>query len=525
MTYFNDNNDSDDTGSTETETDEINQNDTETEGEVEYRHLTADPDTEAPDFYTLLQIARDDGLVGEEENILTVSLGMLRGKLIILYGVARGGKDAIVEAAISLYKSDYVYEWPTDESPTAPFYNADEINSYPTQYFGDLARIQEHQEKIAKAFGEGKDADRDVTDISAPEGEETKLQKLECPRTTLATIALDNENVDLNDFPELLKRALLLSVDASKQQTDRVVYRKAREHADQIDREVDPVQVAKVRQYLNAIPVDEFDDHPNNKIVNPAAIEIAEQKPMPTEFPEARFDFDRFLEFIETVTLFNHADRMAVDSGRGLKMLTTPTDIWYAMKILGERMILSSLNLTDEDQAVLRYLRESKSMVERSDIQTGLREAGYHINDRDVSRSLTSMREKGYVKVDKSSSPHSFSLSPFASITDFEVGLDYESIVEAAKDVVYEINGVPDEAADEYVERYCEGTGTFGVDPYTGEQTDITEDASLQEAVDNETDAVADVFDEPMFGAEDDDETDEMEDSDETETAEGGTLV
>ncbi|WP_330630696.1 hypothetical protein [Halocatena halophila] len=519
MSYFNeDNNDSDDT-STETTTEpDDNAN------ESIDLYQTAGPDVDTPDFHTILQIVRDSGLVGEEENILTIVLGMLRGKLIILYGVSRSGKDAIMEAAIDLYKDDYVYEWPTGESPTAPFYNADEINGYPVQYFGDLARVQEHQEKILKAFGEGKDAERDVTDISAPEGEETKLQTLSCPRTTTATIALDNENVDLNDYPEMLKRALMLSVDSSKQQTERVVMRKLREHADQVEKEVDAVEKAEVRQYLSDIPVEKFNDHPNNKIVNPAAIEIGKQKMMPTDFPEARFDVDRFVEFIGTTTLFNHADRMTIDTGRGLKMLTTPTDIWYGMKILGERMILSSLNLTDEDQAVLRYLRESKSMCDKADIQMGLREAGYNINDRDIRRSLDSMREKGYVRVDKSSSPHSFSLSPFASITNFEVGLDYEAIVEEAKEVVYNIDGVSDEVADEYVERYCEGTGTFVTDPFTGEELDITEDASLQEAVDSQTEAVADVFDEPMFGT--DSEDDENKDSDDSDNMEltGGTL-
>ncbi|MFC7191897.1 hypothetical protein ACFQL7_20645 [Halocatena marina] len=484
----------------------------------EHLHQTAKPGVEAPDFHTILLAVRDTGLVGEEENILTVTVGMIRGKLIILYGVARGGKDAIIEAAMNLYPQDYTYEWPSDESPTAPFYKANDINEYPVQYFGDLASIQEHQEKIMKAFGEGKNADRDVTDISAPEGEETKLQELECPRTNLATIALDNRNVDLNDFPEILKRALMLSVDASKQQTDRVVYRKAQEHADQVEREVDPVRVAEIRQYLGNIPVEKFDDHPNNKIVNPAAIEIAEQKPMPTEFPEARFDFDRLLDFVGTVTLFRHAERMTVDTGRGLKMLTTPTDIWFAMKILGERMVMSSLNLTDEDQAVLRYLRESSSMVDRTDIQQGLRQAGYNINDRDIQRSLTSMREKGYVQVDKSSSPHSFSLSPFASVTEFEVGLDYQKIVDAAAESIYKVSGVPEAVADEYVRRYCEGEGTFVTDPYDGEEIDITEDTSFQDSVNDATDDIADAFDEPVFGSTDDAEESEPEPEPEPET-------
>lgn len=492
---------------------------------VESLVVNPDETEQPPSFFNLLQLAQDEGLVGEEDTLLTVTVASVRGGLVILYGISRGGKDKVIEAALSLFPPDYAYEWSTgSDSATANYYDAERLNEYDVHYVGDLARMDENLETIAKAWGEGKDAQRKKTNMTGGlDGEGTvDVQELECPRSLFASIATDNRNFDLNDWPEFQKRAFMKGVDGSKSQTEAILRRKALEHAGQTERNVSPVNAAQIRQYMGDIPVEDFDSHPNNKVVNPAAINIIEQKPLPTEFAEARFDGDKLLGFIETVTLIRHVNRFTVDTGRGLTMLTTPTDVWYTMKILGENMVMSALNLTDEDQAILRYLRESNETPTKRDIQQDLRGAGYNIQSRDVERSLKSMIERGYVRVaSDGGNANTYTLSEFASITNHKVGLDYSVVVEAARDGVREIDGISDPVADAYIQRYCEGNGLFAIDPYTGEEIDITEDNGLQEAVNEATEDVADIFsEEPFFGS-DDDGDDEQEAEPQTQ----GTLA
>lgn len=496
-------------------------------------HLVIDPDeTETPpSFYELLQLAQDNGLVGEEDTLLTVTVCAVRGGLVILYGISRGGKDWVIERALELFPPDYSYEWSSgSDSDTANYYDAQRLNDYDVHYLGDLARMDEETEKIAKPWGEGKSARRKLTNINAPEGEEVEEQVIEAPRTVFASIATDNRNFDLNDFPEFEKRAFMKGVDGSRSQTEAILKRKALEHADRIDREISPVDAARIRDYMGNIPIEDFHEHPNNKIVNPAAVNIIEQSPLPTNFAEARFDGDKLLKFIETVTIIRHVNRFTVDTGRGFKMLTTPNDVWYTMKIMGENMVMSSLNLTDEDQAILRYLREATKTPTKRDIQQDLRGAGYNIQSRDVERSLSSMIERGYVRVaSDAGNANTYTLSEFAAVTTHEVGLDYSEIVKAAKEGVYEIPGVPESVADAYVERYCEGDGIIATDPYNGENVDITEDNDIQEAVDEATEDVAEIFnDEPFFGSENTDTDTDTDNDNESETDKGatsGTLV
>ncbi|QSG06350.1 hypothetical protein [Halapricum desulfuricans] len=493
-------------------------------------HLVIDPDEteQPPSFFELLQLAKDHGLVGEEDTVLTVTVAAVRGGLVILYGISRGGKDMVIEAALSLFPDDYSYEWSSgSDSKTANYYDAERLNQYDVHYLGDLARMDEETEKIAKPWGEGKDAERKKTNMTGgPDGEgDVDTQILYCPRTTFATIATDNRNFDLNDWPEFQKRAFMKGVDGTKSQTEEILRRKALEHADRVERNISPVDAARIREYMGSIPVDQFHEHPNNKIVNPASLNIIEQKPLPTEFAEARFDGDKLLGFIETVTLIRHVNRFTVDTGRGLKMLTTPNDVWYTMKILGENMVMSALNLTDEDQAILRYLRESNDTPTKRDIQQDLRAAGYNIQSKDVKRSIDSMLDRGYIRIaSDGGTSYTYTLSEFASITTHKVGLDYDEIVEAAADGIYKVPGIPEEVADAYVERYCEGNGLFAIDPYTGEEVDITEDNSLQEAVNEATEDVAEIFDDEPFFGNGSDESDN-DDQPEAEAQTQGTLA
>lgn len=439
-------------------------------------------DYDPPTLYESLQVAYDTGLVGEEDTVLTVVLSMIRGGLVVMTGPSRAGKDEVVDGAEGAFPAErMIWRWPVDDSPTAAYYQKDDINSYPVHRFPDLARLEEHQEKILKAFGEGRDAERYVTDVTLDDGGGVNDQVLTCPHTVIAFIASDNENVDLDDYPELRNRALTLSVDASEEQTKRVNERKARERAGMEPTRIDPMRRAQIQDYHSSVPVDEWTREPGNQILNPAAIEIHDQEPIPEKFPEARQDFDRLLEFMETVSLYHYTQRLVSETDRGRVMLVTPEDIWLAMTILGNKMVMSALNLTKEDQAILDLLEESHSNLSKAQIQQQLRAQGYHVSDRDVKRSLKSMREKGYVR-EFQSNPNEYAVSEFASVTRHEVGLDYGDIAEAAADTVG--NVVEEDAADAYRATFCRGNGLMSTHPFTGRAVDITEDDTLEQMLD-----------------------------------------
>jgi Fe2+ or Zn2+ uptake regulation protein len=465
-----------------------------------------------PSLFEVLQATRDEGLVGEEDTVLTLVFAMLRGQLVVMTGPARAGKDEAVDAAESVFDAEnLVYRWPVDDSETAAYYKRDTINQYDVHRFPDLARLEDHHEKILKAFGEGRDAERNRTNIAAEQadGGAVEDQILTCPKTVIAFIASDNEQINLDDYPELRNRALTLSVDASQEQTHRVNRRKAEEHAGMTERQVDAVRAAEIQAYHESIPVQSWTDIPGNKIVNPAAVNIHEQEPIPELFPEARQDFDRLLGFMETVTLYHYSERMVhEDSTR--RMFVTPVDVWEAMTVLGNKMVMSALNLTRQDRAILELLERSSQELTKAEIQQSLRSQGFNITDRDVKRSLDSMRTKGYVRVHQDST-NTYTFNEFGSVVHHDAGLDYAEVVRASEDQIYEL--VPDDYADLYVDRFCSGDGLITTHPFNGEAVDIREDNTLGEMMDAGVEGIESVFE------------DEEPDNDNDQQALTGTLT
>ena len=495
--------------------------------------------TSPPDLFTVLQAVHDSGLVGEEKTALTIalfSLGNEEAPGMMIQAPARGGKDFTLWKTLeTIYHADTVYKHPTDESETARYYSAKEANKYDLHYVGDMAAMPTGTEKMLKDWGEGNDSTRKVTDITkdADADDRTIEMVLDVPRAFFVTAATDNRNFNLNDYPELLKRFFTESVDTSKDQTERIIRRKAEEHAGQTRRSIDPIETAQIKDYFGAIPADLFMGNPNNRILKPGAVNIAKQtiedgRMMPTEFNEARFDFDRLMHFMGNCALYHHANRMVVDTGRGYTLLAAPVDYWYVMQIMGNSMVMSALNLTEEDRAILRFLRGVDFMPARKDIQQGLRALGHNIRDSDVSRSLDSMRESGYIREQSGGGgqPNTYKLSDFASVTDVDASMVYAEVVEAATEEVRNIDGVDDEVADYYVENYCQGSGLIAVDPFSGESLEITEDDAdrLAQEVASASDERKAIFDdEPMY-AQEQKEADAQKGLDTMTDGGGGTL-
>lgn len=450
---------------------------------------------EPPTLYEVLSAAHDSGLVGEEDTVLTLVLSMIRGQLIVMTGPSRAGKDATVDAAESVYDTgEMVYRWPVDDSETAAYYKRNEINQYPVHRFPDLARLEDHHEKILKAFGEGRDAERNRTDIMQEQagGDAVEDQVLECPQTIIAFIASDNKQINLDDYPELRNRALTLSVDASEEQTRLVNRRKAEEHAGQSEDSVDPIRREEIRSYHSSIPVHEWTDSRSKEIVNPMAVNIHEQEPIPEKFPEARQDFERLLEFMETVALYHYAERMTATQDGVERLFVTPVDVWETMTIIGNKMIMSALNLTRQDRAILELLNQSTEELTKADVQQALRAQGFHVADDEIRRSLDSMRTKGYVRVHQDN-VNTYTFNEFGQVVYHNAGIDYAETVSTAAEKIHEL--APDAKAELYEREFCEGTGLLTTHPFNGEAVDILEDNTLEEMMSEGIRGVQEVFD------------------------------
>lgn len=483
-------------------------------------------DINPPTLYEVSQLSRDYGLVGERDTHLVVFLSFLDGGFVIMLGLAAGGKDAVVDAAefctpggsgdtLSPDKggSDWVFKVPTSLSKTVLFQKTenagpDNPNNCRVHRHMDISSIRDKQflEDMWKRHGEGEPIDHSYTQVMGQDRTEI-TQTIYPPDCMVLFLAEDNNNVDLNDYPEVASRALTVTIDDSASQTELVNQRQAELETGSYARKVSPERADEIREYVGSIPMHMYGDDGSGGIRNPVAEAVNNQNPLPQMFTEARRDFPRLLDFMRAVCLFHYDERMEtphLDNADTVTMLITPADAWLAMRIFGEKMVLSALNLRDKDFKLLQILRETPDQgFSAAELQMEMRDVGWNITSRDVRTSLENMISKGYVRKDQSTSPILWSATPFATQARREVNMDWQEVVDDTRETVYDT--MPDSVADEYESRFLEGEGLFVTHPFTGETVNLTEETAneLENKVEEREAEETDAFAEGLYDSDD----------------------
>jgi hypothetical protein len=444
-----------------------------------------------PTLYEVSQLKEDWGLVGEEDTHLVVILSFLGGSDVVMTGLSSGGKDAVVNAAEYCVPDDWVFKVPTSLSKTDLYTKAltetgsDNPNNCPVHRHKDITNIsgKDFLEDIWKAHGDDRPISHSWTEVMGQE-RESRSATLNPPNCIILFLASDNEQVDINDYAEVRNRLLVVSIDDSQELTERVNSRQAKQRAGMIDYNLTEKRTHEIRDYVASIPWPMYaDETGSGEYLNPIGYAIDQQNPLPQHFTEARRDFPRLMDFTESVTLFHYEDRLEIPQKRlsnqrdvGMVNLTvTPADAWLAMRVFGEKMVLSALNLRDKDFVLLTVLRQNDGTgMSAADLQMAMRDAGYNITQSDIRSAMDNMLTKGYIRKDQSSSPILYSATPFATKARREVNMDWPTIIEDTRDAIFET--YPDDVAVEYEETFLEGDGLLVTHPFTGETINLIEE-------------------------------------------------
>lgn len=467
-----------------------------------------------PSLYEVGQLIQDNGLEGEEDTALVTLLGTFLGGFVIVYGDSSAGKDEMTNSVIACYPNEGVgdvFKVPNSTSPLVLLEKAPEANDANIHVYPDSTDLPEHIEGLIKAHAEGREYTHEFLEVQG--GRSVEGRNMTPPDCIIYPWARNNNNFDINEHAELRNRAIVLEVDGSKEQTERVNTRQAMEEAGLYVRNTTIEEAEVIREHVGTIRgrIDRFGRKASiGKVRNPTMMAIDRMKPIPQHFPEARRDFPRLMRFMRAVTLYNWPERMeTVDSGGNPVILVTPADAWLAMKIFGEKLVMSALNLTDRDMLLIAYLRvNAPNGFTVSELQQSLRENGENVEDSDVKKSLKSMKHKGYVTVQKGESGvNEWSSGPFAAQATHQSRIIWEEVVAESEEVVRDILTEGD--AEEYVARYCRGDGLLVTHPFTGEVVNITEDDEFDQELADAESEMADVFDEPVYAGPDSHENDD----------------
>lgn len=479
--------------------------------------------SDTPNLHEILQLLEDDGLVGEEANALCCAVLYPAGNGVAITGPASTGKTWMMERVERLYRKsgDTAYHMPTNSSPTAIFYDHKAVNAHNVHIWGDITEMPSEWESILKALLEGKPADRKVTDITMDGGEGGADDKIVYPpRTSFVLFASNNQGFHSDELPELISRMVVLSTDASEEQTKRILQRQSDIGAGLYKKQIDGDRADEVHDHMAAVmQFAKLFTTAGGVVLDPVLPEITRNEVIPSLFPEARRDLGKLQKFMGAMAMFHFADRVKGFDANGTPqfhfneegkpvLYVTPEDAWLAMKVFGERLVMSALGLVEEDIAMLALLRDRKSAMTASKVRELLAaEAGINLTRRDVSRRLESMGERGYITPNDDESPKTYQPGMFATQMDHSTSLPWSEVIESAIENARE--GMPAEAAEEYIEKFCRNP--TAVHPLTGDEVSIVDDDSFDTELAEASQELEGVFAEPLWA------TDESDDSDTTD--------
>lgn len=460
---------------------------------------------ETPTLYELVKMKSDFGLVGEDDTFLTVLLASEGGGFLVMKGPSRSGKDFIVEATNYCRNGSATAFIPESSSPTALFERHENFNQARVHIYPDMGKdMPEHLMQQIKRHGEGRPITHAYTDVQG--GREVVEQTIHPPDSFIMFIATDNQDLDLNDYPEVRNRALIVYTDASMEQNELVLDRQALEESTFIEPTIGANRAQEVRNYLDSLPTQRFNvaDHMDSGIGQmkiPFAKSFRNQDPLPAHFSEVRMDFKRLMKFMKIMAIFHHQDRMEPLVQGAPTLMVTPIDGWLTMRVFGEKMIMSTLNLEELDLELIKILRETGEPHTVSELQQEVAAKGYHATDTDVRSSLKNMKHKMYVQVDQSATPHEWHATAFANVAKPNKTFDWDRICEETADRMMDDETYPYDVREEYVDRFCTGpqyaTVPFG--ERGGETIDIRNWEGFSPEMEETLEEVDAVNNEPVF--------------------------
>lgn len=472
---------------------------------------------QTPTLHELVKMKEDFGLEGEPDTFLTTLLAKKGGGFLVMKGPSRSGKDYIVEATNYCELDTNTAFIPESSSPTALFEKHEKLNSASVHVYPDMgSEFPEHLLQQVKRHGEGRPITHSYTDVQG--GRETVEQTIHPPDGFVMFIATDNEDMDLNDYPEVRNRALIIYTDASQEQNERVLDRQAREESTFLENQIGEQRSDEIRRYLNEIPTHRYNvaEHMEGGIGQmkvPFSWEFRQQDPLPSHFPEVRMDYKRLMKFMKIMSIFHYQDRLDPMVNGAPTLMVTPIDGWLTMRVFGEKMIMSALNLEELDLEIVQELRDTNEKFTVSEIQSEMRSRGYHVTDSDVRGALDNMKTKGYVDVDQSATPHDWHATAFATVAKPNKTFDWEKICDDSRDRLLEDDRWPNEVVEDYSSEFLEGPQE-AVMPFgerEGEIIDIKEWEGFTSEVEDAMEEVDGINEEGVYGGSEDDQTAEVD--------------
>jgi DNA-binding transcriptional ArsR family regulator len=371
--------------------------------------------------------------VGEEKLSKLITLCVLRGLNFGIEGLSGSGKTILADALIELLPDNSVYSLQLS-SPTAAFYDAQEINKKRFIYVPELQKAVQSLEVVEflKGIGEKKTVERKVTNVAR---NCVVTYRIHGERlVTFYTLALENTYKTDTEFT---RRFFHFFTNSTVNQNRNVLKWKAKQRMEKGIEVEKEWTVPLLRHHIGRLLQQSYD------FVNPCAGSVV--KFCPVKNMKTRSYVDFLFDLQEASALFHSRHRCKMENF----LFVTPEDVKIMFDLYWKDFKASLYNIPFYGETVFNIFKEATEIdkaLNAQQIAMALKENGFSVSKSVVDQSLKSLEEQGFLETEKDGNKTYYTV---ADVVDETEQVDWRTIKEEA---IANVNKMYPKMVDKYEE-------------------------------------------------------------------------
>ena len=305
------------------------------------------PKRDVPKLSEVIEFAQSYDVVGEETNLILVTLATLFKIPFGIISLSGSGKSVIADLIFeNLLGESSVFEVP-HTSATALINDYLNINTKKHLYIPELQKLTQSGPiaiELVKNVMEGKAYSRIKYDVTSDRNIVPTINPIHCA----FTLALENRT---KEDEEMSRRHFVIHTDISKGQTKRVIDLKC-------ERRFKPSRLRKPEEILNKLKeyIRFVDDIPKKKYENPFAPYFKEI--VEADYIRVRSMLDQYFDLMESSALWNYPKRIEYNN----KVFLNLQDVYNVHMLYGAQFQRNILQIPLLGSVILRCFDDAKGI-------------------------------------------------------------------------------------------------------------------------------------------------------------------
>jgi len=343
-------------------------------------------------------------LIGEDNVLLINFIALCSGQTkypisTVITGYSGSGKNESIRAVKPLIPPEWIFEF-TTSTPEALKYIPEEFKGTLIAY--EILGVKGESGKIAlRAAGEGES----IQTVYPAKNEVTGKIELKKAKTNAKNFITTSSQIEID--PDLYRRVFKITMKHDTEITKQVIRKKIHDAArpESLQEKLSLKQTFPYSEtdFQNALRLNQW-QHEVIVFAPPEFEQIINLAQTIEQQVTLRGQVERILNFAKILALIQQRKRKRLRIDETLYVIANPEDFLKALEILGESIIETVTHISKRHQEVLELFKNHEYLTSNKVAEE------LNVSQKNAWRLLRNLNDQGYLNVDTSTKPHTYTL-------------------------------------------------------------------------------------------------------------------